>query len=694
MKSLLKIFLCLLMSGEIQGQRDIINGLLESSKFNGPEKNQLDSLHQLLFSASTDSMRIIVYRALATYYEEASRDSALYYFEQFYLLTKKHNYKLTEIRGLFEMSVQLDEKSDFGQSYQYLLEAKELADDPRNEKAEYNFYQFLPDSTCKVPASFRLFNQALVDCGFGYLYRSAGDISKMMFYAREAVRILENFSVHDYYRTLYLALNNNILGEGYFALNRLDSALYFFKKSVEYFVEVGEKKYLSQPLKNIGDTYNKMGNSADAIRYYHHAIRESMESKEGSNNGIIGSAYQNLARIFNERNSFDSSLYYINLGLEAYENIGSLWGIKDSYEIFAEIYSRQNQKDSVNKYLVLAKKDSLYEDKIKSLQSYLKLSFNNQLLLQEQQKEKIEIQDRIRVYALLAGLAGLLTVGIILYRNNRQKQRANKVLETTLSNLKSTQAQLIQSEKMASLGELTAGIAHEIQNPLNFVNNFSEVNTELIIELNEQIEKGNLEEIKKIANDINENEQKTIHHGKRADSIVKGMLQHSRSSTGQKESTDINALADEYLRLAYHGLRAKEKNFNASIKTDFDNSIGRMNVVSQDIGRVLLNLYNNAFYAVSEKKKIMPEGFEPTVSVSTKKISDKIEISVKDNGNGIPHKVLDKIFQPFFTTKPAGQGTGLGLSLSYDIVKAHGGEIKVKTKEGEYTEFVVRLKLT
>ena len=264
-------------------------------------------------------------------------------------------------------------------------------------------------------------------------------------------------------------------------------------------------------------------------------------------------------------------------------------------------------------------------------------------------------------------------------------------IRTTLENLKSTQAQLIQSEKMASLGELTAGIAHEIQNPLNFVNNFSDVNKELLIEMNEEIDKGNLSEVKAIAKDVIDNEEKINHHGKRADAIVKGMLQHSRSSSGQKEPTDINALADEYLRLAYHGLKAKDRSFNAAIKTDFDKSIGNINIIPQDMGRVILNLINNAFYAVDEKKKQNLNGYEPTVSVGTKRNNGKVEISVKDNGNGIPQKVLDKIFQPFFTTKPTGQGTGLGLSLSYDIVKAHGGELKVETKEGEGSEFVIQL---
>jgi signal transduction histidine kinase len=274
-------------------------------------------------------------------------------------------------------------------------------------------------------------------------------------------------------------------------------------------------------------------------------------------------------------------------------------------------------------------------------------------------------------------------------------------LKQSIENLKSTQSQLIQSEKMASLGELTAGIAHEIQNPLNFVNNFSEVNNEMIEEATEEIDKGNYNEVKNILNDIKDNSEKINHHGKRADAIVKGMLQHSRQSSGKKEPTDINALCDEYLRLAYHGLRAKDKSFNAKFETDFDNSIEKINVVAQDIGRVILNLINNAFYAVSAKALATADSnFIPTVIVATKKINGNIEIRVTDNGSGIPDSIKDKIFQPFFTTKPTGQGTGLGLSLSYDIVKAHGGELKVETKEGEArpdnpvgqgTEFIIKL---
>jgi signal transduction histidine kinase len=296
-----------------------------------------------------------------------------------------------------------------------------------------------------------------------------------------------------------------------------------------------------------------------------------------------------------------------------------------------------------------------------------------------------------------------------LEQKRKSIEETNAALSKSLKELKATQAQLIQSEKMASLGELTAGIAHEIQNPLNFVNNFSEVSKELLEEMQEELDNGNLEDAKEIAKDVIQNLEKINHHGKRADGIVKGMLQHSRSNSGTKEPTDINVLVDEYLRLAYHGLRAKDKSFNATLETDYDETIGKIEIVPQDIGRVVLNLITNAFYAVTERKLVVAKDlsgfqnltgldcYEPTVSITTNRNSlsggrgDCVIISVKDNGNGIPKKVLEKIFQPFFTTKPTGQGTGLGLSLSYDIVKAHHGTLAVDTQEGKGTTFTITL---
>jgi len=402
--------------------------------------------------------------------------------------------------------------------------------------------------------------------------------------------------------------------------------------------------------------------------------------------------------------------------------VGFFEGIAGAYRTISSVYSQQNKPDSAFAYLTMSTNlfDSLNNVERKNLLAYQDVGFDEQLRVKKLEEDSIQTQNKIRTYAMLASIVVFMLIAFMLYRNNRNRKKANELLlhknveieqqkknvEQTLTELKSTQAQLIQSKKMASLGELTAGIAHEIQNPLNFVNNFSEVSKELLDEMKTELDNGNTDDAKEIANDVIQNLEKINHHGKRADAIVKGMLQHSRSSTGVKEPTDINALADEYLGLSYHGLRAKDKDFNAIMKTDFDETIGKINIIPQDIGRVLLNLYNNAFYAVNarlnesfgqEQKNRNLISYEPTVTVRTS-LNPPLEgreasvfITVSDNGNGIPQKIVDKIFQPFFTTKPTGQGTGLGLSLSYDIVKAHGGDIKVETKEGEGSIFIIQL---
>lgn len=313
------------------------------------------------------------------------------------------------------------------------------------------------------------------------------------------------------------------------------------------------------------------------------------------------------------------------------------------------------------------------------------------------EKERIQRQKEDEINRAIAERK--VELEVLVAERTAELTKQKEELENTLDELRATQEQLIHSEKMASLGELTAGIAHEIQNPLNFVNNFSEVSHELLDEMQEELENENQAEAIEIAKNVKLNLEKIIHHGKRADSIVKGMLQHSRSSTGVMEPVEINLLCDEYLRLAYHGLRAMDKSFNATLKTEFDENIGKINVVPQEMGRVILNLLTNAFYAVNEKKKLcendsagMALPYNPTVKISTKKLHNGVEIKISDNGNGIPVDAVDKIFQPFFTTKPSGKGTGLGLSLSYEIVtKAHGGKLSVENKPGEGVTFSIIL---
>jgi signal transduction histidine kinase len=352
------------------------------------------------------------------------------------------------------------------------------------------------------------------------------------------------------------------------------------------------------------------------------------------------------------------------------------WNSKD-INAFVDILIDRGAIKSREQYLSLIPREGIFLHCMPFLQGMLYVGNTTRL-------EEDEIN-------LIQSLADAFSTAYSRYEDFNKLESAKIQVEKSLTDLKSTQSLLIQSEKMASLGEMTAGIAHEIQNPLNFVNNFSEVNSELVSELKDQIQKENYPEVKRLAAEIENNEQKIIHHGKRADSIVKNMLLHTRSSTGQKESTDINALAGEWLRLAFHGLRAKDKTFNATMTTDFDKSIGKINIIPQDMGRVLLNLYNNAFYTVAEKRRQTNDYYEPIISVCTKQSNEHVEILVRDNGTGIPKKVQDKIFQPFFTTKPAGEGTGLGLSMAYDIIKAHGGEIKVRTNENEGSEFLIQL---
>ena len=452
-----------------------------------------------------------------------------------------------------------------------------------------------------------------------------------------------------------------------------------------YFVSPAKKVYLKLGL------YSQ-AKQMDSIKWYlllYQKLTADSSLKEDYQYKYLAANY------YQESKQYKQAIPLLNELKEKYVKESEYSAVEYLYTALARSYAGIGDHQNSYEYL---KKAYQLKDSVEKLSSKEEVSLLEMQKQQEMQatayqaeRSRVQFNNRVRLYALLGGVFILVLVAILLWRNNMQKQRSKLKIENAYAELKSTQAQLIQSEKMASLGELTAGIAHEIQNPLNFVNNFSEVNTELMAEMKEEIQKGNIDEVKAIAKDVKDNEEKINHHGKRADAIVKGMLQHSRSSNGAKEPTDINALADEYLRLAYHGLRAKDKSFNATTKTDFDESIGKIKIIPQDIGRVILNLITNAFYVVAEKKKEKPDGYEPTVKVSTKRQNDKVEIRVKDNGNGIPQKVLDKIFQPFFTTKPTGQGTGLGLSLSYDIIKAHGGELKVETKEGEGAEFKIIL---
>jgi signal transduction histidine kinase len=679
MKHILKIFFLVLVPFFLNAQNN--------PYWDNPKPEEISSMRTAFNTEGNDSTRMYLGKRLGLYYFELNTDSSLYYLESELFLAKKLKLKLWEADALSQIGYVSSLMSNYTKALSSLLAALKIAEDKSSEKNIWSIDYFTKDNN---PPSARLIVVASTLHNLGHLYGWTRNAEKQLAYYIQSLNIAIN--VKDLALLSLLHMN---IGNVYYRTNQLDSALIYERKALDYSDSSGFKKYRGLILARIGYIKIEQGKDDEAKKYLLNSIKTNEEQSVFS---FLSEASISLANLFFNTGNLDSGFYYASKGLEVSKSSGYSFETVNAYKLLSSIYEVRGKTDSAFKYqkLAFAINDSLFNNEKNN--QFQNINLEEQQRLQEQEKENIKTQNQSRIYAFMVGLAVFILIGLLLYRNNRQKQKANAELENTLTNLKSTQSKLIQSEKMASLGELTAGIAHEIQNPLNFVNNFSEVNNELIEELKAELATGNKQEAILIADDIKENERKINHHGKRADAIVKGMLQHSRSSDGVKEPTDINALCDEYLRLSYHGLRAKDKSFNATMKTDFDNSIGNINIIPQDIGRVILNLLTNAFYAVDEKQKAcqaepveVNPPYEPTVSVTTKKITNNLVIRIADNGNGIPQKILDKIFQPFFTTKPTGQGTGLGLSLSYDIVKAHGGEIEVVTKEREGTTFIIQL---
>jgi two-component system, NtrC family, sensor kinase len=655
-----------------------------------PAESQLDSLHKSLKNATNDTIRMDVYLNLALYYNEINRDSSLLYLANGLPIAQKLNLKLYEAHFFENRGYMLMQIGNYPKALESFLASFIILEDTKSENYAWNLH------IGRTPRNDRLNKLGYLHLTMGHLYGRTNHTDKQISSYQQSMAIAESVQ-----NTELVALANWNLGNVYIRLNKLDSALHF----VQTTLGLEEGKYSGGVLNSIGQIYELKGDYELALDAYRKSLNHGLER---NNRTGIASSSLSLSSLFFTLNQPDSSLYYSRTALATSKITKGYWPMAGAYQLISDVYSNQEKADSAYIYLKLAMaiRDSLNNAERENLLEYQSMGFDEQLRLQKLEQEKIQTQNRIRTYSMLAGIAVFMLIAFLLYRNNQNRKKANELLqsqkeeiaqqktslEQTLMNLKSAQSQLIHSEKMASLGELTAGIAHEIQNPLNFVNNFSEVNAELLQELKQELDNGNLEEVKAIADDLAENEGKINHHGKRADAIVKGMLQHSRASSGQKEPTDINALADEYLRLSYHGFRARDKSFNASFEVHFDPNPPQAEVVPQDIGRVLLNLINNAFYAVNEKAKKGIPDYNPQVVVTTKRNGQFIEIRVSDNADGIPDEIVKKIFQPFFTTKPAGQGTGLGLSLSYDIVtKGHGGSLEVKTVLGQGSEFIISI---
>ncbi len=651
------------------------------------QQSYIDSLIRDVNQSNNDTSKLVRLRTIARLYSEISPDSSYHYCEKALELARRMHFKLDEGGTLRDMSYSFLNKGNSPRALQTAFEAITIFESPQSER-NVLVGKFEGDDEMMyrkaTPHLQRLSELAFMYQILGVLYANSNNYEKAWRYhlmGRKYADESGNLAIQ--------SILNLTINRVYLNLKKNDSALISINVAYDKAMQSGFKRYLGSILLNKGRTYAAMGNTTLANEYYQKSLVASEE--QGYFRGVVAANIL-LAEYYGKIGKHDSAFYHIKSALAAAKNLEAPELLLRTYTALSNYYLQTNNNDSAVRYqgLVIKLNESLSNSK--QAQQFQAIDFDAEQRQQQIQATEKEYRNRLQKNLLLAGLGAILIVAIILFRNNKQKQQSNNALQKALTDLRATQAQLVMSEKMASLGEHTAGIAYEIQNPLNFVNNFSEVNTELIDDLEQEASKGNLDEIKAIVKDIKDNEQKINHHGKRADSIVKGMLQHSRISSGQKEPTDINALADEYLRLAYHGLRAKDKSFNATMNTDFDNHIDNINVNRQDIGRVILNLINNAFYAVNEKQKQNLRGYEPTVVVRTRKTEKKIEIMIKDNGIGIPQKIMDKIFQPFFTTKPTGEGTGLGLSLAYDIItKGHGGELKVGTKVGEGSEFIIQL---
>ncbi len=648
------------------------------------KENYADSVLKILPNTSDDTAKVELLSSLGGYYMFIRQDSAVHYFEQSIKLAERINDTYGVYWGYLQMSWVLNAASILDKAMEMALNSLKVAETLQTGRqyAMAGSYSFMAGVNQRNQNDSLALNEARRAI---LLYRESGASPDKIAWASCVV-----------------------IAGVYAKWNMLDSALYYAKTGYAIALQAGARQqiYAAISATTIGTFYLRTGKMLFAHDYFLRAI----EIEKNYHAPLLRVRFlNNLAQYYLTTGNKDSCIYIAKMALQLCNN--NQFGEHATYaaDLVARGFESEGKPDSALKYkkIFIATRDTII-NQAKFLQIQL-LNFDEGQRQKEIQRAIEEAQERyrnqVRYYALIATAAIFLLLALILYRNNRNKEIANKVLESqkkeielerakaesALEELRSTQAQLIQSEKMASLGELTAGIAHEIQNPLNFINNFAEINKELLAEMKDQVDHGNVGQLNKLAANIIGNEEKIVYHGKRADSIVKGMLQHSRTSTGHKEMVDINSLADEYLRLSYHGLRAKDKSFNAQLNTDFDERIGKIMVAPQDIGRVLLNLFNNAFYAVSEKKEQQIPGYEPTVSVRTKKLMDKIEIRIIDNGNGIPAKVMDKIFQPFFTTKPAGKGTGLGLSLSYEIMRASGGDLKVESVEGKGAEFVIQI---
>ncbi len=717
----------------------------------------IDSLKNELAKAPTEKKRIDISNELIQPTGEINLDSAIVLGNKMILESRKIKYKWGEANALTNTSGVLMMKGDFEQVKKNLDKAEGLftaLNDTSSLSLIYgskgqmygmqsqydsaNCYYFKAVAIQEAEGTSANLGRNYGNIAIGFLMQSK--YQQALKYQQKGLEIAQ--SLHNTRSEAYIMLNMGITYQRMLDAKRSEKALL---EAVRLAKETGLKNVEVYAYSNLASLFSTLENWNETYKY---ALKAAEMGKATGDVSIEAASYSKAALALAHLKRYDEAKELVDRGMadaeasgqplilaQLHEAMGKTLLLQEKYEeaipyyektrdIFAQtdeydenigaIYQNlakcYEETARFDEALTSFKKYAAINDSIRSRENVQKgteqmmtYEFEKTQEAQRADQKRKDAVAKARQWVLAIVLALSLMLVFVIYRALRSKKKSNAKLQAqkeevqnALLKLKSTQSQLIQAEKMASLGELTAGIAHEIQNPLNFVNNFSEVSKDLVKEMNEEIDNGNYDYAKEIAADLVLSLDKINHHGKRADGIVKGMLQHSRASSDVKEPTNINTLADEYFRLAYHGLRAKDKSFNATLETNFDKTIGTVDIARQDIGRVVLNLITNAFYAVGAKKILLDRSlpseahpYQPTVIVSTKKLADGIEIRIHDNGNGIPDGVKDKIFQPFFTTKPTGEGTGLGLSLSYDIVKKYGGELTMETKEGKGTTFII-----
>jgi signal transduction histidine kinase len=661
-----------------------------------------DSMLTALRTATSDTVRLELNRALGFYYQDGSADVAMDYHMAQLELAQKLNFKLWEADAYQQLGYCYRRLDNLPISYEYYNKAFDLAGDPSSVDNDWKYQKF---SDSKSPADARLSIIGMTHFEISNLYRRSRSYDEEKYHLAEAMKIGEKLQ-----SSKILGLTARDIGSMYFAENQPDSAFKYYQIALQHYKNSPYQINLSIIYRLISDYYIREGKVDSALVYSKKAVALGLKDNAA---GSLSNTQLFLGNLFKEVGQLDSARIYTERSIATAQSVQQWFTIGRGNTQLAEILELQGNETLAYDRLKYGIRilDSLNAEHILRLVAFQNLDFDQKVRVKELEKENEQSKSRFRIYSLLGGLGLFIIVALLLYRNNRHKQRANKVLELTLSDLKSTQTQLIQQEKLASLGQLTAGIAHEIKNPLNFVNNFSEVSLELIDEALEELSAvkaqctaspglpnaspgmESFKDIEEILADVQSNLTKIHQHGSRANGIVSSMLQHSRGGSGKPEPTDLNALVKEYVNLAFHGMRAGKNPFDVDIKLDFDEKLGKLNLIGEDFSRVVLNLTNNAFDAMREKVKI-ESSYTPKLTIRSKRLTNSVEIQIEDNGPGIPDEIKDKILQPFFTTKKGTEGTGLGLSITHDIIKAHGGEMRIESKVDHGTTFIVQIPIT